>query len=461
MPDPMPANPELSSVATPSFDGDLDELLRSLKKPGNPTPPVQQSDQPGSSLSNTHQGQSGTTPEDDSSHFVDNRREGEKAEPERSSGHDAHGASQGEQIEIEGTPRSEQTRADDSVSAPTRPQNGLANGTNLTFADGDTAVKNPSTSVAALGVTGRDDIGDGPGGANANRDPVSVVEFDTAKPPSGLASVSDAGGLTHTEALTIGVTNQNEAPTDITVTGGTVQENAPAGTVVATLGATDPDAGSSFTYAISDPSGKFELVGDEIRVKAGASLDYESATSHQLSVTVTDAGGLTHTEALTIGVTNQNEAPTDITVTGGTVQENAPAGTVVATLGATDPDAGSSFAYAVSDDPSGKFELVGDEIRVKAGASLDYESATSHQLSVTVTDAGGLTHTEALTIGVTNQNEAPTDITVVGGRCRENAAAGTVVATLGAPTRMQGRHFTYAMATIPPASSSWWAMRSG
>ena len=31
------------------------------------------------------------------------------------------------------------------------------------------------------------------------------------------------------------------APTDLTVTGGTVQENAPAGTVVATLGATDDE----------------------------------------------------------------------------------------------------------------------------------------------------------------------------------------------------------------------------
>ena len=180
--------------------------------------------------------------------------------------------------------------------------------------------------------------------------------------------------------MTIAVTNQNEAPTDITVTGGTVQENAAAGTVVATLGATDPDAGSTFTYALaSDPSGKFEVVGDEIRVKAGASLDYETATSHELRYRHRRRRPEPH-RAVTIGVTNQNEAPTDLTVTGGTVQENAAAGTVVATLGATDPDAGSTFTYALASDPSGKFEIVGDEIRVKAGASLDYETAASHEL---------------------------------------------------------------------------------
>ena len=94
---------------------------------------------------------------------------------------------------------------------------------------------------------------------------------------------------------------------------------------------------------------------------------------------MTDAGGLTRTETVNIAVTNQNEAPTDITVAGGSVQENAAAGTVVATLGATDPDAGSTFTYTLSSDPSGKFEIVGDEIRLKTGATLDHEAATSHQ----------------------------------------------------------------------------------
>ncbi|KAB2916673.1 MAG: hypothetical protein F9K29_11355, partial [Hyphomicrobiaceae bacterium] len=236
----------------------------------------------------------------------------------------------------------------------------------------------------------------------------------------------------------------------ITVTGGTVEENATAGTVVATLGAVDPDAGESFTYALaSDPSGKFEVVGNEVRVKAGATLDYESATAHDITVTVTDAGGLSHTEVISIAVTNRNEAPTDITVTGGTVEENAAAGTVVATLGAVDPDAGESFTYALASDPSGKFEVVGNEVRVKAGATLDYESATAHDITVTVTDAGGLSHTEVISIAVTNRNEAPTDITVTGGTVEENAAAGTVVATLGAVDPDAGESFTYALASDP------------
>ena len=40
-------------------------------------------------------------------------------------------------------------------------------------------------------------------------------------------------------------------PTDILVTGGTVSEGAPAGTLVAVLGAVDADAGDSFTFALT------------------------------------------------------------------------------------------------------------------------------------------------------------------------------------------------------------------
>ena len=74
-------------------------------------------------------------------------------------------------------------------------------------------------------------------------------------------------------------------------------------------------------------------------------------------------------------------------------------------------------------------------MRVKAGATLDYEAASSHDITITVTDAGGLSHTEVITVVVTNQNEAPTDLTVVGGSVQENAAAGTVVATAGCSRR--------------------------
>ena len=80
-------------------------------------------------------------------------------------------------------------------------------------------------------------------------------------------------------------------------------------------------------------------------------------------------------------------SPTDILVAGGIVNEGAPAGTVVAVLNAEDPDSGESFTYALTGDLSGFFEIVGSEIRVKAGAVLDYEAAVFHNITVQVTDS--------------------------------------------------------------------------
>ena len=178
--------------------------------------------------------------------------------------------------------------------------------------------------------------------------------------------------------------------------------------MIGTLSTTDPDVGDTFTYSVDDE--RFEVVGGQLRLVAGASLDFESEPSVDLTVTSTDAGGLSVDEQFTITVTNGNEAPTAIALDGSTVAENA-AGAVIGTLSTTDPDAGDTFTYSVDDE---RFEVVGGQLRLVAGASLDFESEPSVDLTVTSTDAGGLSVDEQFTITVTNGNEAPTAIALDG-----------------------------------------------
>ena len=47
------------------------------------------------------------------------------------------------------------------------------------------------------------------------------------------------------------------------------------------------------------------------------------------------------------------------------------AGAIVGTLTTTDPDAGDSFLYSVSDN---RFEVVGNSLQLKAGVALDFEA---------------------------------------------------------------------------------------
>ena len=105
-----------------------------------------------------------------------------------------------------------------------------------------------------------------------------------------------------------------------------------------------------------------------------------------------------------------NTAPTDIVVTGGSVDENSPAGTVVATLDAVDSDAGESFTYELTGGDTDKFEIQGNQIVVRAGADLDFETDTDHSVDVRVTDSAGNEYAETVDIAV--QDVA--DVTIQG-----------------------------------------------
>ena len=191
-----------------------------------------------------------------------------------------------------------------------------------------------------------------------------------------------------------------------------IAENPNAGAVVATLGVDGKADGETFTFALTnDFAGRFEIVGNELRVKTASLFDFEAALkSFALSITATSNGGTTDVDAasVTVNVTNVNEAPTDIVVTGGTIAENSPVNTPIAALSAVDQDSGETFTYSFVDangaaysDPY--FMIDGNTIKLKAG--LDDAQVGMHTLRVKVTDSGGLSYVEQVTITVTNSAE--------------------------------------------------------
>ena len=266
------------------------------------------------------------------------------------------------------------------------------------------------------------------------KDGVSL-DHEAADTISLDVTTTDAGGLSRTETFTITVGDVNEAATDIALDNTSVAENA-AGAVVGSLSTTDPDAGDTHTYAVSD--NRFEVVDGQLKLKDGVSLDHEAADTISLDVTTTDAGGLSRTETFTISVGDENEVATDIALDNTSVAEND-AGAVVGTLSTTDPDAGDSHTYAVSDD---RFEVVDGQLKLKDGVSLDQEETASIDIEVTSTDAGGLSRTEAFTVSVTDTNEGPTGIALDNTSVAENAA-GAVVGTLTTTDPDAGDTHTY------------------
>ncbi|MDC8448276.1 MAG: DUF4347 domain-containing protein [Nitrospira sp.] len=273
---------------------------------------------------------------------------------------------------------------------------------------------------------------------------------------SGMAgtkvSTASNGGTTAfssaTDTVDVTVTPVNDAPTDLALSANTVAENAATGTVVGTVSGTDPDAGDTKTYSLTDNAGGRFAINSAtgvITVANGTLLDYESTPSHDVIVRVTDSGGLTYDEMFTINLTNVNDAPTDLSLSANTVAENAANGTVVGTVTGTDPDSGDTKSYSLTDAAGGRFAIdsATGVITVADGTLLNYENTSSHDVTVRVTDSGGLTYDETFTINLTDVNEAPTSISLNSNTVEENAANGTVVGTASTMDQDAGDSHTY------------------
>jgi Ca2+-binding RTX toxin-like protein len=106
----------------------------------------------------------------------------------------------------------------------------------------------------------------------------------------------------------------NSAPTDLTLSGGSVAENSAAGTTVGTVAGVDSNAGDSLTYSlVNSDGGRFAVDAATGVITLAGAVDYEAASSHTIVVRVTDANGATYDETMALSVTDV----TSETLTGG------------------------------------------------------------------------------------------------------------------------------------------------
>ncbi|MBR1143698.1 tandem-95 repeat protein [Bradyrhizobium sp. AUGA SZCCT0431] len=256
---------------------------------------------------------------------------------------------------------------------------------------GDTATFSIVNPNGMFAINGNDLVVAGP------------IDYETGASQSVTVRATDSSGATYDEVFNIGVTDANDAPTVISGTTGSVAENAANSTVVYQAMASDQDAAgpnSTIAWSLSGTDAAAFDIDATGQVTLKNSANYELRNSYSINVVATDGGALTSTKAVTISVTDVNEAPTNIGLSGNTIAEGSANGTVVGTLSDVDYDAGDSATYTLTGNAGGRFAVSNGQI-VVAGA-LDFETATSHQITIRVTDGGGNTFDKNFTIGVTD-----------------------------------------------------------
>jgi VCBS repeat-containing protein len=244
------------------------------------------------------------------------------------------------------------------------------------------------------------------------------------------AEVTDQGGLSTQQSFTVTVGDVNEAPTGLTIDHQAIDENAAAGSLVGTVSASDPD-GDALTYSlVDDAGGLFAIDPVTGALTATAALDYESAHGYSVTARADDGHGLHTDRVIAIAVNDVNEAPTGLALDHASVDENAPAGTLVGTVSASDPD-GNALAFSLVDDGGGRFAIDAAG-HLTTTAPLDYESAASWSVTARANDGHGLATDRVFTIAVGDVNEAPTGLALDHASVDENAPGGTLVGTVSA-----------------------------
>lgn len=221
---------------------------------------------------------------------------------------------------------------------------------------------------------------------------------------------SDSFSFTVTDGLitlpvstfNLNVTPVNEVPVFIATGPYTIVENVPLNSSIGFATMTDPDLGDVITFSITGGTdmGSFAInaLTGEITLSNAAAANYELSTSYTLDLRIQDSGGLFDTVTVTINITDANDAPSVLNISGQEVTENDPFDTVVGSLTTFDEDIGDSHTYSLISNPGGKFYIVGNELRVFA--NIDYEATQTITVVIRTDDAHGGLFDRSFTIQV-------------------------------------------------------------
>jgi Ca2+-binding RTX toxin-like protein len=255
-----------------------------------------------------------------------------------------------------------------------------------------------------------------------------TLDYETSTVAGFRARLSDGSSVVTSNPIFVSIVNLDErpdTPVPLAPPVAIVSQGSIGGTQIADFSATDPE-GAAVSYRLRSGSTQiFQLTGNRLSLAAGLVFDFQTEAAKPGAVLVDrDGDGYQEIEftaqiesfdggqasagaaTVTVGIEDTNSAPTAINLGGAaTVAERdhpqagaSMAAVSIGTLSAVDADArpGEVHVFQLI-DPAGAFEIAnGNQLRLKAGAALDYETAAVDgsnrryvDVSVKVTDRGG------------------------------------------------------------------------
>ncbi|KAM4732191.1 protocadherin gamma-A3-like [Anableps anableps] len=197
-----------------------------------------------------------------------------------------------------------------------------------------------------------------------------------------------------------------------------VMENAPIGTYITTVNASDADSGSDglVTYSFSDIKGYYAFEIDSLsgRITVIDSIDYEKEKKYEIRVIAKDQGGLSDATKVIIQVLDANDNAPVISIMSfsNTVSEDSPPGTTVGVFNVKDADSERNGQIKCSVDSNFPFKIqssLTDYYNLLSDVALDRETTSEYNITITATDHGSpsLSSSAVLYLKVSDVNDNP------------------------------------------------------
>uniref|UniRef100_A0A3Q3JNN0 Cadherin domain-containing protein n=1 Tax=Monopterus albus TaxID=43700 RepID=A0A3Q3JNN0_MONAL len=194
-----------------------------------------------------------------------------------------------------------------------------------------------------------------------------------------------------------------------------VVENAPKGTYVTTVNATDADSGTNAEIAFSFSKIKGSMVDmfsiDENTgvISVAGLIDFEKEKKHELRLEARDRGGLTGTSKVIIDVSdvNDNVPVINIMSFSNTVSEDAPLGTTIAVINVKDADSEKNGQIKCTIDKMLPFKIessLTNYYNLVADQHFDRETTSEYAIIIQATDSGSPLLSIALRVSDVNDN---------------------------------------------------------
>lgn len=230
--------------------------------------------------------------------------------------------------------------------------------------------------------------------------------------------------------VTLNVRSINDAPSAITLSSHSIAGYTD-GAVVGGLTVTDVDTGDTHTLTVSDS--RFEIVSGQLKLRAGQQINPVVEPTVTLEISATDTSGASRLVMTTLTTIDINTSPalSVISLTP-SISENVLMTTPihVASISISDDGIGTN-TLSLSGDNAAYFELVGQDLYLRAGAIFDHETTSTLDVRINVDDpdyAGAPDDSKVFSLVITDVNELPSlNLSSVVTSVAENSNATTFV----------------------------------